>query len=135
MIKLFPPRQNFPKILTLPAIRSGNDIGIGIVKLIWARKRADADTVTYKMTPAAAKLYKFNEARPVSFIVGGVDRTQAISWDLEPSQITITVNPDDTAWESGKATFYFLGINGTPNPPDFDPTILNSGGPRSVSSN
>ena len=130
MIKLFPPRQNFPKLLTLPAIRSGNDSGIGIVKLIWARKRADADTVTYKMTPAAAKLYKFNPTRPVRFDVAGVDRSSAISWDLEPNQITITVNPDDNAWETGKATFYFLGINGTPNPPDFDPTISNSGGPR-----
>ncbi len=130
MIKRFPPRQNFPKLLTLPAIRSGNDSGIGIVKLIWAKKRADADTVTYKMTPAAARLYKFNPTRPVSFEVAGKDRTNAISWDLEPSLITITVNPDDSGWDTGKATFYFLGINGTPNPPDFDPTITNTGGPR-----
>lgn len=135
MNQLFPPRQHFPKILTLPAIRSGNDSGIGLVRLIWAKKRGDCDTVTYKMTPAAAKLYKFNPARPVSFTVAGVDRSSAISWDLEPNLITITINPDDNQWDNGKATFYFLGINGTKNPPDFDPTITNSGGPRSISSN
>lgn len=131
MIKILPPRQHFPKILTLPAIHSGNDSSIDAVKLIWATKRGDCDTVTYQMTPAAAKLYKFNPTRPVSFDVAGKDRTNAISWDLEPSLITITINPDDHVWDEGKATFYFLGINGTANPPDFDPTISNSGGPRS----
>lgn len=129
-MSLFPPRQHYQRWLTLPAIKNGKDGLVLPVALIWALLRKDCDSVRYQMTAPAAKRYRFDPDRPVSFDVGGQDRTNSISWSITDDALTITVNPDDASWQEGKATFYFVGINGTANPPPFDPTIRNTGGPR-----
>ncbi len=127
---LFPARQHYQRWLTLPAIERGTDALVLLVALIWALLRKDCDSVRYQMTAPAAKRYRFHPDRPVSFDVGGKDQTNSISWAVDGDSLIITVNPDDAEWEQGKATFYFVGINGKPNPPPFDPVIRNTGGPR-----
>lgn len=127
---LFPPREHYQRWLTLPAIERGKDALVLPVALIWALLGKDCDSVRYQMTAPAAKRYRFHPDRPVSFDVDGNDRTNSIVWTVTNDALTITVNPKDASWVEGKATFYFVSINGTANPPPFDPVIRNTGGPR-----
>lgn len=126
----FPPRQYFQRWLTLPAIQSGKDHEVLPVKLVWALLANLRDGVKYQMTAPAAKRYRFDPDKPLHFDIDGVDRTSALEWVVSDDSLVITINPNDTDWKQGKATFFFLGVKGTANPPPFDPTIGNGGGPR-----
>ncbi|WP_295685543.1 hypothetical protein [uncultured Nevskia sp.] len=126
----FPPRQYFQRWLTLPAIQSGKDRTVLPVKLVWALLAPQRDGVKYQLTGPAAKRYRFDPDKPLSFDINGADRTSALEWEVSADSLVVTINPNDTNWTEGKATFFFVGLNGTTNPPPFDPTIGNAGGPR-----
>ncbi|MDP3295849.1 MAG: hypothetical protein Q8M37_14080 [Nevskia sp.] len=118
--------------LTAEQIRSSNCTAVPVHGLVWALLPARADWVTYRLDDEAAALYRFDEDRPLSHNGQGVNRLADLFAESHGVSLTVRIRPRAALkpWTDGHVFFHLVGINGTPNPPPFDPTIPNTGGPR-----
>lgn len=117
--------------LTSHQIQTGDCSQVPVHGLRWAWKPELADWVTFRLDDEAAAKYRFVEDQPLSHNGKGVDRTADLAAESHGVSLTIRIRPRASLepWSDGHVYFHLVGIDGTPNPPPFDPTIPNTGGP------
>lgn len=117
--------------LTSHQIKTGDCSQVPVHGLRWSWKSELADWVTFRLDDDAASRYRFVEDQPLSHTGRGVDRVADLVAESHGVSLTIRIRPRASLgpWSDGHVYFHLVGIDGTPNPPPFDPTIPNHGGP------
>ncbi len=117
--------------LTAYQIKTGDCSQVPVHGLRWSWKPELADWVTFRLDDEAAMSYRFVEDKPLSHNGKGVDRVPDLVGESHGISLTVRIRPKAGLgpWSDGHVYFHLIGINGTPNPPPFDPTIPNTGGP------
>lgn len=115
------------RTISAAAIRDGDCTTVASVTLRYAGNK-QADTVTYALDADAASRYSF--AKPaLATMTGKPNVNSFLKSDVaaDAKSVVVSIKKKARDWEEIEFDLVFVGIDGTPNPPRFDPVVRNGG--------
>jgi len=120
-------QSHHSRTISTAAVRDGDCAAVASVTLRYAGNKL-ADTVTYALDADAAAQYSFAK-KALDTRTGKANVHSFLKWEVssDAKSVAVSIKKKAQDWKAIEFDLVFVGINGTPNPPLFDPVVRNGG--------